>query len=328
MRDGVRCENLKRMDLHSQKLNISAVRSLAPRGLRALQSVAEHGSYAAAADSLGLTAPALHAQIRSLETLLGAALLTRAAGGGSQLTEIGQRVAETAAAIDIQITRMAEDVAALQAGHAGRVVLGTVSTAKYFAPFLVRKLRDALPGVDVQLRVGNRQAVIEGLTAGRFDLAIMGRPPRVPAVQAEIIAPHPHVLVAPADHRLAGRADLPASDLYGETFLVREDGSGTRILATRWLDRIGEGFPFGQIEMDSNETIKQAVLAGLGLAILSQHTVLHELQDGRLVTLNMPGLPILRSWFAVRVSDHPRTPAHARVWDQIRTRADIVPPTV
>ena len=315
------------MEFHSQKLNISAIRSLAPRGLRALLSVAEHGSYAAAADMLGLTAPALHAQIRSLETLLGAPLLTRGPGGGSALTEIGERVAETGRAIDIQITRMADDVAALQAGRAGLVVLGTVSTAKYFAPFVVRRLRDTLPGVDVQLRVGNRQAVIEGLTAGRFDIAIMGRPPRVPAVEADIIAPHPHVLVAPADHRLAGLRDVPAAELYGETFLVREHGSGTRILATRWLDRIGEGFPFGQIEMDSNETIKQAVLAGLGLAILSQHTVMQELADRRLVTLALPGLPLMRSWFAVRVADQTVTPAQARVWDLVRGLPDIVPAT-
>lgn len=315
------------MEFHSQKLNVSAIRSLAPRGLRALLAVADHGSYAAAAEVLGLTPPALHAQIKALESLLGAALLERAAGGGSTLTEIGQRVAETARAIDIQIARMADDVAALQGGRAGRVVLGTVSTAKYFAPFVVRRLRDALPGVDVQLRVGNRQAVIDGIGAGRFDIAIMGRPPRIPGVDAEIIAPHPHVLVAPADHRLAGRPDLPVSELFGETFLVREDGSGTRILATRWLDRIGDGFPFGQIEMDSNETIKQAVLAGLGLAILSQHTVLQELADRRLVTLPLPGLPLIRSWFAVRAADQPVTPAQARVWDLIRTLPGIVPAT-
>ncbi len=298
---------------------------MSPRGMRALLAVAEQRSYAAAADVLGLTAPALHARIRALENTLGCPLLCRAEDGRSELTEIGRRVAQAAGDIDVQLARMAEDVAALRAGKAGNVVLGTVSTAKYFAPMLVQRLRGALPDVDIQLRVGNRQSVVEGIASGRLDLAIMGRPPRMPAVEAAVIAPHPHVLVAPAGHRLVGLSEVPVAELYGETFLVREEGSGTRILATRWLDRIGEGFPFGQFEMDSNETIKQAVLAGMGLALLSQHTVLQELADGRLHLLRMPGLPILRHWFVVRLPTAPIMPVKGRIWDLVIDLNGAVP---
>ena len=145
------------------------------------------------------------------------------------------------------------------------------------------------------MRVGNRQSVIEGLASGRMDLAIMGRPPRIPAVDAEILAPHPHLLIAAAGHRLAGMAQVPVAELLSETFILREEGSGTRILATRWLDQTGKGYPFDTVEMDSNETIKQAVMAGMGIALLSQHTVLQELADGRLVGLKVPGLPIMRN---------------------------------
>lgn len=291
---------------------------MSPRGLRALAAVAQTGSYAAAADMLGLTAPALHAQIRALELALGAPVLRRAESGGSVLTEIGARVAETATLIDLQLKRMAQDVSAILMGRAGRVVLGTVSTAKYFAPSLVQHLRQDMPSVDIQLRVGNRQQVIDGIATGRLDLAIMGRPPRQPVVEAAVLAPHPHILVAPAGHRLADLPDVPTPELFGEPFLMREEGSGTRILATRWLDLIGEGFPFDLIEMDSNETIKQAVMAGMGLALLSRHTVVQELADGRLRMLPMTGLPIIRHWFVVRSGTRSPSPAQDAVWQTLR----------
>lgn len=292
---------------------MTAVLALAPRPLAALLAVAAEGSYAGAADRLGVTAPALHARIRALESLFGAVLLARSASGGSELTEIGRRVALTASAIEDQLTRLADDVGALREGRAGRVVLGTVSTAKYFAPYLVQRLRETLPEIEVQLRVGNRQSVIEGLATGRMDLAIMGRPPRIPAVEADILAPHPHLIVTPARHRLAGLAHVPVTELHRETFILREEGSGTRVLATRWLDQSGKGFGFDTVEMDSNETIKQAVLAGMGIALLSQHTVLQELADGRLRGLNVAGLPIVRSWFLVRRADRTLSAAERKL---------------
>lgn len=290
---------------------------MVPRPLSALLAVAATGSYAGAAERLGLTAPALHARIRALEELFGTALVRRAPHGGSELTPIGLRVARTAETIEDHLARLADDVGALREGRAGRVTLGTVSTAKYFAPHLVQRLRELMPEIEVQLRVGNRQSVIEGLASGRLDLAIMGRPPRVPVVEAEILAPHPHLIVAGANHRLAHRAHLAIADLQSETFILREEGSGTRVLATRWLDGAGAGYPFDRIEMDSNETIKQAVLAGMGIALLSQHTCLQELADGRLCVLPVPGMPIIRSWFLVRLAERALSPAERRVRDRI-----------
>ena len=133
---------------------------------------------------------------------------------------------------------------------------------------------------------------------GEIELAIMGRPPQHPPHLADVLGPHPYVIIAPADHPLAGKAEVTADELLGETFLTREEGSGTRILTTRYLDRIGEGRPYRSIEMGTDETIKQAVIAGLGVALISGHTVGPELEAGRLVVA-----VALLPWIVMRVAE-------------------------
>ncbi|MEZ5799020.1 MAG: LysR substrate-binding domain-containing protein [Paracoccaceae bacterium] len=284
--------------------------ALTLRQLRALAAVARLGSLTAAGKELGLTAPAIHSQIKVLEDAVGAPVLMRHAdGSGSGLTQVGRVLLEGADRIEVALSQSLGRIAALQAGKAGRVVLGVVSTAKYFAPRLVRHLRQLHPEIEVALQVGNREEILRDLAQGRSDLTIMGRPPRVPPVDAQPIGPHPHGLIAPAGHRLAGQHALSAADLAGETFLSREEGSGTRILMTRYLDRLGDGAPYDLVEMGSNETIKQAVMAGLGIAFLSLHTVADELHSGALVTLDAPGLPIERHWFLVRPMAQAELPA-------------------
>lgn len=284
--------------------------------LRAILAVADAGSITAAADRLALSVPAVHSQIKGLEENLGLPLLERsAASAGSDLSEPGLVVHDAALRIAGLLQRMCDDLSALGRGETGRVVIGVVSTGKYFAPRLVAHLRRLLPRLELALAVGNRQEVIAGLDRGITDLAIMGRPPRRPAVDAFPLGPHPHGLVAPPDHPLAGRSYVTPADLGAETFLARETGSGTRTLMTRYLDELseGEGEGFSLLEMDSNETIKQAAMAGLGLAFLSLHTVTEELRQRRLVQLAAPGLPISRHWFLVRPSDRAERPAIAAV---------------
>lgn len=285
--------------------------------LRALDAVARGGSLTAAGQALGLTTPAIHTQIKALEEAVEARLLQRASdGGGSELTEAGQALRETAWRIEDALSQGAANLAALARGHAGRVTLGVVSTAKYFAPRLVKLLQQSHPDIEIALRVGNREAIIEGLERGAFDLAIMGRPPRRPAVLAEPLGPHPHGLVAAPDHPLAGQG-LLIDALFEQVFLSREEGSGTRILMARWLDRVGEGRSYETLQMDSNETIKQAVMAGLGIAFLSLHTVTEELASGRLVELLAPGLPIERHWFVVRPEAQTPRAVAERLWAAI-----------
>lgn len=285
--------------------------------LRALQAVARGGSLTAAGQALGLTTPAIHTQIKGLEEAVETKLLQRAAdGAGSELTEAGHELLAAARRIEDALSQASANLSALARGQAGRVTLGVVSTAKYFAPRLVKLLSQSHPDIEIALKVGNREATIAGLDRGAFDLAIMGRPPRRPAVLAEPLGPHPHGLVAAPDHPLAGQG-LLVEALFSQVFLAREEGSGTRILMSRWLDRIGDGRGYETLEMDSNETIKQAVMAGLGIAFLSLHTVTEELSTGRLVELQAPGLPIVRHWFMVRPEAAVPRPVTERLWQAI-----------
>jgi DNA-binding transcriptional LysR family regulator len=279
------------------------------RQLRAFREVVERGSLTAAAAALGLSVPAVHAQLRSLRGFAGAELLLRGDDGAWRPTAEGEVVLATARSVQSAVDLATERLASLRAGLAGRVVLGVVSTAKYFAPYLVARLKRDFPAVEIELRVGNRGEVIAALGEGRLDLAIMGRPPREPVVEATTLGAHPHVIVAAPEHPLAGVTRVDPAALLRETFLAREEGSGTRILMARFLDRIGEGRPVRTTEMGTNETIKQAVMAGLGIALISQHTVMEELRQRRLVALPIEGMPIVRQWFLVHVAGQPLLPA-------------------
>ena len=284
---------------------------------RALAAVAEHGSITAAAERLGLTPPAVHTQLRSLEENLGTEVLDRTDSRGPTLTPEGQLVLQTQQDLEATIARCLRDLESLKAGKSGHLRLGVVSTGKYFAPFLVAELLRAFPKVDLSLSVGNRTEIIEALRRKSIDLAIMGRPPREPAVASTVIGEHPHILIASPGHHLATGGHVPASALLDETFIAREQGSGTRILMTRYLDRIGDGRPYTLIEMDSNETIKQAVIAGLGIAMISEHTVVEELRSGRLVRLEAEMLPIRRQWYLIHRADRRITPVFKTVHDHI-----------
>lgn len=291
--------------------------SLTFKQLRALRAVSDYGSITAAAEHLTLTPPAVHTQLRALEENLQCTLLDRNASGGAQLTAAGRSVLDAQITIDTAINSCFEKLQALRDGQSGLVVLGVVSTGKYFAPSLVAQLRDAFPKIDVILKVGNRDYIVNALQQRAIELAIMGRPPRSPAVMSEPIGEHPHVLIAAPEHPLANTLDISAEDLLEQSYIARELGSGTRILMERYLDRIGDGTPYRVIEMGSNETIKQAVMANLGIAMISQHTVSEELRSGRLVTLNARTLPIRRQWYLLHRHDQVMNPTLSTVFGYI-----------
>ncbi|MFB9222763.1 LysR family regulator CbbR [Paracoccus cavernae] len=296
---------------------MSRIDALTLRQLRALRAVVAKGTLTAAAHDLGLSPPAIHGQIRTLEDLMGGPLVQKGEHGAFVTTAEGQAVLDAEAQIAVALETCARRVSALQNGQSGSVVLGVVSTGKYFAPGLVALLGEAFPDIEVTLRVGNRDAIIAALNGRSLDLAIMGRPPRNPPVHAEPLGPHPHIIIASPQHRLAEADPAMPDELLSETFLAREEGSGTRILMSRFLDRIGDGQPWRMIEMGTNETIKQAVIAGLGIALISQHTVTEELRWGRLIALQAIGLPIQRSWYLLRREDAQITPATTRIHDYI-----------
>ena len=184
----------------------------------------------------------------------------------------------------------------------GRVSIGAVSTAKYFVPFAMAAFSKRHPKIDIVLKVGNREDIRQALRGYDLDLAIMGQPPPDVPVEKRLMGEHPHVVVAAADHWLARDRGLAVVDLIYETFITRERGSGTRMLMEQFF-QASDLQPKIGMEMDSNETIKQAVIAGLGIAFISLHTVASELAEGRLVILDVAGLPVMRQWYAVRRLD-------------------------
>lgn len=290
------------------------LRNVTLRQLRAFAAVVGEGSIAAAAERLHVTPPAISLQLRQLEELIGTPLLHRQQPKGYRPTDAGLEILTTARRIERALSEGSDAIDVLRDGGAGRIVLGVISTAKYVAPRVVALFKQDNPRVDIRLIVGNREDMLAALEAYDLDLAIMGRPPETFAVEQEVIGDHPHVIVAAPDSPLAGRRNLHLADLVDETFLLREKGSGTRILVESLLLEAGLDPKLG-MEIGSNETIKQAVIAGLGVGLISAHTIAHEVKEGRLAVLDVQGLPVIRQWFAVRRLEKRLLPAAARLWD-------------
>jgi DNA-binding transcriptional LysR family regulator len=286
------------------------MRTLTIRQLRAVLAVDRLGKINLAARCLGLTAPAVTLQIQQAESAAGGTLFERS-GDGFRATDAGRAVIATAHDIDQRLLLLGEELAAIRGAERGLLRLGAVSTAKYFAPPMIAGFAEEHPGIDVRLTVGNRAAIIAALQDREIDIALMGRPPRHAAVSPYLIGDHPLVIVAAPDHPLAGKKRIPKRRIAEETILVREPGSGTRMSLELflgdipgWLDRLGP-------EFSSNETIKQAVMARMGVAFISAHTIAMELEFGRLMVLDVVGTPVMRQWFAVIRSDRPASPATA-----------------
>jgi LysR family transcriptional regulator for metE and metH len=280
-------------------------RSLTLRQLRALAAVADSGTVSAAAKRLNVTPPAITMQIQLLEASVELPLLDRS-GDRFRVTDAGREIVEAAARVDGALRDCAAAIEAMKGLEGGRVAVAIVSTAKYFAPMALGAFARAHPRIDLSLAVGNRAEVLDLLRSDRVDVAIMGRPPEDMDTVRTVIGDHPHVVIAHPGHDLAGAPITPAS-LSGRTFVMREPGSGTRGLMERLFEQEGVT-PKTGMEIGSNETIKQAVMAGLGLAFISAHTVAAEIADGRLVQLDVAGLPILRQWHVVRRAGKRLTP--------------------
>ena len=277
------------------------LRELTIRQLRALAAVHRHKSVTAAARQLHLTQPAVTLQIRNLQALAGLPLIQRT-GDGMLLTEVGREMLALSERIEAAITSCETALDMIAGNTAGRISIGAVSTAKYFVPFAISGFSRLYPKVDISLFIGNRQEIGTALRGYDLDIAIMGRPPVDIPMNVHLIGDHPHVIIAPTGHRLARKTRLTLSDLAGETFLTREPGSGTRGLMEQLFESARLSPTIG-MTMSSNETIKQAVIAGLGIAFISAHTVATELDERRLVTLDVDGLPVVRQWFVLSRKD-------------------------
>lgn len=277
------------------------------RQLRVFSEVARHMSFSKAAQSLHLTPPAVTMQVRELEKHIGMPLFERS-GRQVALTTVGEYMLVYARKM-LSTLKDAEDAAArLQKLEVGTLTIGMVSTAKYFLPYLLAEWRKEHEGIDVKLVVGNREQLVDMLLGSEVDVAIMGQPPKDMAVRAEPFAAQPHVFVAPVNHPLANQRAMPIEALSGESFIVRESGSGTRAALERFLAPHQVKL-LVSMELSSNEIIKHAVMAGLGLSFLSVHTVGMELENGLISVLDVDGAPVVRGWNVVHMLSKLLSPA-------------------
>lgn len=282
------------------------MRNVTLRQMRVFSAVARYRSFTRAARELHLTQPAISQQIKQLEMEIDMPLLEHI-GREIHLTAAGEELLRYASQVTELLREAGESLAAMRGLKRGVLKLGAVSTAKYFAPSLLSAFHPAYPEVAIRFAVGNREEIIQQLGANDIDLVIMGRPPRELVTVAEPFAKHPLVIIASPNHPLANKRRIPLQRLGGENFIIREAGSGTRASMEHVFKE--RGVPIhATMEVSSNETIKQAVMAGMGISFISIHTVGLELAAGKLVILNVAGLPLIRDWYVIHLRDKRLSP--------------------
>ncbi len=285
------------------------MRNVTIRQIRVFAAVARNLSFTRAARELHLTQPAVSQQVSLLEEEVGMPLFEQI-GRKIRLAPAGTELLRYATQITELLREAGETLAAIRGLKRGELKLGAVSTAKYFAPTLLSAFTPAYPEVTIKFTVANREEIVKLLGANELDLVIMGRPPRELDTTAEPFARHPFVIIASPDHPLARRHRTPLRSLARESFIIREQGSGTRASMEHVFRE--RGVPFrASMEVSSNETIKQAVMAGMGLSFISSHTIALEVATGKLAILDVVGLPIVRDWYVIHLRERILSPIAA-----------------
>ena len=265
------------------------------RQLQVFESVARHLSFTRAAEELHLTQPAVSMQVKQLESMIELPLFEQM-GKKVHLTEAGHAMVRHSRTMMSHLSEIERDINSLKGVEGGQLKICIASTVNYFATRLLSRFCEKYKKVHISLEVINREELIRRLEANEPDLVLMGQPPEELDVEATAFMDNPLILIANPQHPLAGESKIKIGRLSEETFVMREPGSGTRSAMMRLFDEHGVK-PKEGIQLSSNETIKQSVEAGLGLAVVSAHTVDLELKAGRLVSLDVEHFPILRQWY-------------------------------
>jgi len=267
------------------------------RQFQIFEAVAQHLSFTRAAEMLYLSQPAVSMQIKQLESEVELALFERM-GKRLFLTEAGKELLIYARNISQQLVELDEVMDEIRGSERGSVTIAVATTANYFALKLLGEFYRRFSGTNISLDVTNRESLLKHLNDNTVDMVIMGQPPEDIDVEATPFMDNPLVVIAPKGHELTRQKQIPLSVLQQETFIMREHGSGTRIAMERFFEQSGYSIS-SVMEMSSNEAINQAVEAGLGLGIVSHHTLELELALERLEVLDVESFPIMRHWYLV-----------------------------
>lgn len=302
---------------------IDRLSRVSPQQLRCFEAAARLGSITRAAEELHVTQPTVSVQLRELAAFLGEPLL-ETGGRRLRLTAAGEALQQTVAELRGCWERFDARIGEIRGLLRGTLRIAAVTTAEYFVPDLLGPFAAAHPGIEIELAIENRDRVVARLQRGSDDLCVMMLPPPDLPLDAVPFLDNPLEVVAPASHPLAGRA-LVLDELGGERWLMREPGSGTRTVAEAHF--AARGFrPRVAMSLGSNEALKHAVGAGLGIAVLSRIAVRDTLRGGgdgdpALVALQVDGFPLRQRWYAVWRRDRPRSPASCRLAEYLRAGA-------
>lgn len=286
--------------------------------LRVFEAVARLGSYTRAAEELHMAQPTVSVQIKKLTEMVGLPLLEQV-GKRVHMTAAGQELHRACGEIFDALMRVEHAYSNLRGLKSGSLRIAVTSTGKYLAPRLLAAFVKRYPGIEVALHVGSWREVVERVTRNSDDLFILGNPPGDAEVVVQRILPNPFYIYARADHPLAKQRAIPFEAIAREPMLMRENGSGTRLLMERVFAAHGCK-PNVVMEVASDEGIKEAILAGAGISILSQHALGFE-PPRHLVMLDVEGFPIESHWHFVYPIGKQPSPLAQAFLDFVRRHA-------
>ncbi len=295
------------------------------RQLEIFEAIARLSSFTRASEELFLTQPTVSMQMKKLTETVGVALIEQV-GKKIYLTPDGQQLALATREVFGILDRYTMSVAERQGLKQGQLRLMAITTASYFAPRLLGEFAKLYPGIDVSLRVTNKEQVLASIADNLDDLYLLGQPPDDIDVVATPIMDNPIEVLAAPDHPLAHKKKLTLERLAQEPWLMREKGSGTRNAIERRFAEHGITIR-PRMELGSNEAIKQAILAGLGISAVSRHALTLN-QPGQFAVLDVQGFPILRHWYAVYPAGRQLSVVARAFLDYLLGRGDAVPATL
>jgi DNA-binding transcriptional LysR family regulator len=271
------------------------------RQLKVFESVARNLSFTRAAEELYLTQPTVSIQIKQLTDIVGLPLLEQM-GKRIYLTDSGRELLKVCREIFEGLSRFEMLVSDMKGVKAGKLRLAVITTAKYFVPRLLGLFCQRFPGIDVSLKVTNRERVLQRMADNQDDIYVLGTPPEDMDIEVEPFLENPLVVLAPGNHPLAAEKNISLQRLVDEPFLIREPGSGIRLATEQFFAERGLKLKV-RMELGSNEAIKQAVVGGLGVAVLSAHTLTLDHNSEELAILDVQGFPIQRHWYLAYPKD-------------------------